>query len=551
MTRLTGPRRDELARSFERLFDEGSAVGCSDAQLLDRFVQRRDESAFAAIVERHGPMVLGVCRRFLRDPNDVDDAFQAVFLVLARKAGGLRSRDLLGNWLFGVACRVAARARIAGVRRGEKLVTDGGDRLDVDPRRPEAPDPVDAMAHREEWVLLHEEVRRLPHRYRSTVVACYFEGRTHEEAAARLRCPVGTVKGRLSRARDLLRRRLESRGATATAGALSTALASTELRAAVPIPLAADAVRHALAVSASPSAAWMTTPAISLSVRTLTEGALQAMFYSQIKTLALPALTLSAGLLAAGASLAYSPQDGADRPTAEAPAAPVADPQTEEAEMVDDQPKPEPEEEAKTEAEDEPKPAKQSQSGGFGGGGGGGMSGPSPEEIRQNIAGLAASVAKYDQASADAQLGEALALPFTLKSDEDSTLRDMLDLIKQSVKIADGKRLPVYVDPVGLRDADAALDSSVTIDLEDVPLKFSLRLMLKQLGLAYCIRDGVLIISSLEGVQQELLEVQKELMARYPEKVIVGPGGAYFDGVAVPRGTGGIGVMGGMGGGMR
>src|SRR5262245_63191477 len=106
-----------VARGLGRLFTAGGVAGLSEGQLLDRFVARRDEAAFEALMARHGPMVLGICRQLLRDPNDVDDAFQATFLVLVRKAGTLRRCDLLGNWLYGVAYRVATRSRALAARR--------------------------------------------------------------------------------------------------------------------------------------------------------------------------------------------------------------------------------------------------------------------------------------------------------------------------------------------------------------------------------------------------------------------------------------------------
>ena len=202
-----------VVHQVERLFGQGTVTGLSEEQLLDRFATDRDESAFEALVERHGPMVLGVCRQFLRDPNDVDDAFQATFLVLVRKAGSLRQKELLGNWLYGVASRVALRSRSVGIRRQtrfalaeqvEELAGDGGSSRS---------EPVSEVVLRdEERPLVHEEVSRLPGKYRTPIVLCYFEGLTHDQAAARLGCPVGTVKGRLSRARDLLRTRLSRRG---------------------------------------------------------------------------------------------------------------------------------------------------------------------------------------------------------------------------------------------------------------------------------------------------------------------------------------------------
>ena len=186
-------------REIGRLFQSGTVAGMSEGQLLDRFVARRDGDAFEAIVARHGSMVLAVCRDHLRDPNDVDDAFQATFLVLVRRAGSLRRRDLLGNWLYGVARRVAKRAQVASARRRD--------------REGIGPEPVGASpADFDLRPMIHDEVNRLPDSYRAAVVLCFFEGRTHEEAADRLGWPVGTVKGRLARAKDLLRDRLTHDG---------------------------------------------------------------------------------------------------------------------------------------------------------------------------------------------------------------------------------------------------------------------------------------------------------------------------------------------------
>ena len=125
MTRLRGAQNGFLIQQIGRLFTEGTSVGSTEGELLDRFVRCRDESAFEALVARHGSMVLGVCRQLLRDPNDVDDAFQATFLVLVRKAATLRRCDLLGNWLYGVAYRVAMRARSQAARRMGRFTSPG------------------------------------------------------------------------------------------------------------------------------------------------------------------------------------------------------------------------------------------------------------------------------------------------------------------------------------------------------------------------------------------------------------------------------------------
>ena len=173
----------------------------TDPDLLRRFLENREEAAFAALVERHGPMVLGVCRHLVTNAADADDAFQATFLVLVRRASSIRKPQLLGNWLYGVAHRVAARARLQAARRRDR-------------ERPEvemmATDP---SREASEWnPVLHEELNHLPEKYRAPMVLCYLQGKTNQEAAQLLSWPVGTVKGRLTRARELLKKRLTRRG---------------------------------------------------------------------------------------------------------------------------------------------------------------------------------------------------------------------------------------------------------------------------------------------------------------------------------------------------
>ena len=193
-------------RELQSLFCDGAATGLTDKELLQRFATRRDragELAFATVVARHGPMVFNVCLRMLRNLADAEDAFQATFLVLVRKAGSIRLDRSLGPWLYGVSVRVAKRARKVAARRGlferEDALAEGiverGSCSDRDLRG-----------------AIDEALARLPANYRSAIVLCYLEGLTHEEAAQRLRCPVGTVRSRLARGRDLLRHRLERAG---------------------------------------------------------------------------------------------------------------------------------------------------------------------------------------------------------------------------------------------------------------------------------------------------------------------------------------------------
>ncbi len=276
-----------VTRQVDRLFGEGTVAGLGESQLLERFLHRRDEAAFQAIVERHGPMVLGVCRRVLRDRHDAEDAFQATFLLLARKAGTIRGNGLLGPWLYRVAHRVAVRASLGSARRR------GRERPDADAAS-EAPAPDGSPADRDLPLAIHEELARLPEKYRVPVTLCYLEGLTHEEAAARLRWPVGTVKGRLSRARNRLRDRLAVRGLAAPVGLLAASLAR-DARAAMPPSLVDSTVRAATSVAAGKAA----TGLVSAAAVSLAEGVANAMFLKKLKTAALAAL-LSTSLIGAG-----------------------------------------------------------------------------------------------------------------------------------------------------------------------------------------------------------------------------------------------------------
>lgn len=250
-----------------------SALARSDAQLLEQFAVGRDQAAFEALLHRHGPLVFGVCRRMLFDAHDAEDAFQATFLVLARRAGQIARRSLLSNWLYGVAFRVAARARRNAARR--RAI----ERPDVDPAAvAESREPADPDL----GPVLHEELQRLPDKYRGPVVLCYLEGKTTEAAADQLNWPVGTVKTRLDKARELLRSRLTRRGAALTAGLW----AADALTAAPPAPLLGGTVQAALPFAAGHAVA-------STHVLTLSTGVLRAMFLNKLKAVAAAALAVA------------------------------------------------------------------------------------------------------------------------------------------------------------------------------------------------------------------------------------------------------------------
>ncbi len=200
---MTTSRGGGIVGQLGRIFERGTLAGLTEAQVLERYAVHRDGAAFEALIARHGSTVLGVCRRFLRDPNDVDDAFQATFIILARKAAGLRNREALGPWLHGVACRVASRARADAARRRRRESAD---------ERAVALIPADSLSRPDLGWVIDEEILRLPAKLRLPVVLCLMEGRTYDEAAVQLQWTVGMVRGRLAAGRVRLRDRLIRRG---------------------------------------------------------------------------------------------------------------------------------------------------------------------------------------------------------------------------------------------------------------------------------------------------------------------------------------------------
>jgi RNA polymerase sigma factor (sigma-70 family) len=274
----------------------------ADGDLLGRFLGRRDAAAFAALVRRHGPTVLGVCRRVLHNAHDAEDAFQATFLVLARKAGSIARQESVGNWLYGVACRVALKARADAARR-RKHERQAAHQAPHQPERDGAWDDVRPI--------LDEEVNRLPDKYRRPVVLCYFEGKTYQEAARLLGWPAGTASVRLARAREMLRHRLALRGLALSASALACCLAEGPA-AAAEVSLLADA-------TASVAVAWLADPAaagVSTRVIALTEGVVNAMLLRHLKILA-GVLVVIAATLGGGGALwrvaVMTPAAAADR----------------------------------------------------------------------------------------------------------------------------------------------------------------------------------------------------------------------------------------------
>jgi RNA polymerase sigma factor (sigma-70 family) len=264
-------------------------AGLTDGDLLEWFITRRDTAAFEVLVRRHGPMVLGVCRRVLRNEADAEDAFQATFLVLIRKAASIRPRAMVGNWLYGVAQSTALKARAMSAKR-----------LAKEREAAARAAPADSA---ETWERLHalldQELKTLPDKYRAAIVLCDLEGKTIKEAAGHLGCPPGTVGTRLARGRRLLARRLSRHGLAVSGGGIAALIAPQEATARVPAPLLHSTVEAAMRFAAGRAVAPGVLPTRVLA---LTKGALTSMLLTKLKITTVAGLAVCA--LAVGAGLA-------------------------------------------------------------------------------------------------------------------------------------------------------------------------------------------------------------------------------------------------------
>jgi RNA polymerase sigma factor (sigma-70 family) len=435
---------------FDRVFGRGTVSGLDEWELLRRYLDDRDEIAFEALVTRHAPMVQGVCRRMLGDQAEVEDAFQATFLVLVRRARQLGPGDSLGAWLYGVAVRVAMRARSTAARRSRFEPIDGERAAALATVLP---------GDRELRAVLDQEVDRLPAKYRSPIVLCYVEGQTHEEAARQLNWPLGTVKGRLARARDLLRSRLMRRGVAPSAGTLVLAL-SPESYAALPRELFERTVKASLKIALGAAPAQV----VSTSIATLVEGALTSMRISTLKSAGLAALACALFLFTAGV-MARQPSGSKAYDTTSASGA------------------------ASEAAEAALQP-------GQGRGGGAAPRRSAPTAVDDEVGQDPKSkiiLAKLDE-------------PISMAFQEETPLEDVLKYLAQATVSPElPKGMPIYVDPVGLSEADRNMTSTVrNINLEGIPLRRTLQLVMKQLDLGYFVVDGMLYITSAEAAKRPL-----------------------------------------------
>jgi RNA polymerase sigma factor (sigma-70 family) len=304
---MASDHSNPLLRYIRRLAGRPSDGGASDGQLLDCFLSQRDEVAFETLLRRHGPMVLATCRRILRDDHEAEDAFQATFLVLCRKAGSIGHGEFLGSWLYQVACRIALKVRADAARR-PVLVTS---LLEL---------PAPAVPAELDWrdlrPVLDEELSRLPEKYRAPLVLHYLEGKTVTQVAQGLGWPQGTALCRLARARERLRVRLTRRGVTLTAGAIAAALTQQATAGPLPAALAKSTLKvitiFVLGQAALPGA-------MATRVAVLAQGVLKAMLWTKLKVAA--GILLVSGILVAGAGVithhVFVEQSAAAKPVAD------------------------------------------------------------------------------------------------------------------------------------------------------------------------------------------------------------------------------------------
>jgi RND family efflux transporter MFP subunit len=298
---MTAPLADVL-RHLRLLVGWSVTAGQTDAQVLERFIVRKEETAFEELMARHGPMVLAACRQLLREPQDAEDAFQATFLVLVRRAASIGKREQLAGWLYGVAHRVAARIRAQKARQSQRE-RQGVDIVAVEPSSQTSWD--------DRQPVIHEEINRLPDKYRLPIVLCYLEGKTRQEAARDLGWTPTALKGRLERARERLRKRLTRRGVTLTVAAL-TAIVSPRATA-LPPDLAGSTLKAATLLATGKSLA---AGDASAQVISLIDGVLRTMFLTKLKFGAAVFLVLAivgAGLTLSVYRSSAAEQSGDDR----------------------------------------------------------------------------------------------------------------------------------------------------------------------------------------------------------------------------------------------
>jgi RNA polymerase sigma factor (sigma-70 family) len=436
-------------RALESLFDAGALGGLTDGELLECFQTSRDtlgHEAFRILVERHGPMVLGLCRSLVRDPHEADDAFQATFLVFLRKAESIRRRDTLGPWLHGVAGRVARRARQRATRR-MRLEVEANDQIPCPAgRAPESPSVEE---------IVQDEIARLPASFRSPVVLCCLEGLSYDLAAHRLGVSEPTLRGRLYRARKQLASQLRRRGITT--GAFASAVGPARLTLpALPESLVETTVQFSIRWT-SVTGLLSGAAVIPDSIAGLAQGAMKTMLLQSLKLSGIGVL-LSAGVLGTIVA-AQSGQDGGGNSGAQTAPTPAAKAQSA------------PNNRSERDAA-ERKALNQRQM-----------------EIHQQRA-----------AEKTRQVEKQLDLVIDANLPEGTTLEQLLKYIKQKTTEAIPPGIPIYVNPIGVEEANKNMQSAVAGFSKKAPVRVILEHALLGTGLSFTVGDGFLMIDSRTGI---------------------------------------------------
>ena len=448
-------------RSLESLFDTGALGGMTDGELLECFQTGRDTigpEAFRILVERHGPMVLGLCRSVVRDPHDADDAFQATFLVLVRKADSITRRDTIGPWLYGVAGRVARRARDRAMRRRRREV-------ETNVEIPSSERPIAESPSVEE--IVQDEIARLPEPFRGPLVLCCLEGLSYELAANRLGLTEPALRGRLFRARKRLASRLRGRGISAGVFA-SAADPFCLMLPPVPFTLVETTVLLSIRWS-SVTGLLAGAGLVPESISVLAQGVIKAMILQSIK------LSGVITLVAAGAlgTMVVAQQAKRAADTA-APPVVVAD-----ALRQDEGVKTTPPERAKLEEQER-------------------------QRLNESVRRATDQKTQLIRQKLDQVIDAEFAGPVTLSQ--------LLKHIKQATTDANFPGIPIYVNPLGLQEVKQNIDVAIEVNRKQCSVREVLWWALHPLQLSYLVKDGFLMIDSRTSVtEMRVEEVERKL----------------------------------------
>jgi RNA polymerase sigma factor (sigma-70 family) len=457
-------------RSLEQLFHAGALGRLTDGELLECFRASRDaegQDAFRILVERHGPMVLGICRSRVRDPHDAEDAFQATFLVLVRKADSIRRRDTIGPWLNGVANRVAWRALQRSARKRKREVQ-------IPAELPVRDVPVSDWPPPEQ--LVHEEIARLPERLLGPIVLCCLQGQSYELAARQLGLSEPALRGRLHRARKCLAARLRERGTTSFG-----ANAALELpRIALP-PLSSSLIESTVQFSTrwtSVTGLLAGSPAIPVPIATLARGVIQTMLVQSWKLSALAGL-LTAGVVGTVVLAQQARNDGGD----------AADPPRKQPPAVNaKQPDPH------VGLEQEQTRLQQAEQANL--------------VVRKEQARLQRAALERKTEQIQQRLGQLIDAEFP----GGTTLEQVLRHIKQQTTDPTFPGVPIHVNPVGLREAREDMETVVVINVKQRPVRSVLHDVLSDTSLSFMVKDGFVMIDSRTGiVEMRVEEIDRKL----------------------------------------